>query len=335
MTDGSAMRFALTSDNIHLSRIKTADFEPMSTVPGVCKSCSDEAVAKLVRDSLAENSRRAYVSDLAHFETWGGQVPATDELIASYLAAHAETLNSTTLQRRVASLSKAHRALGLSNPTKSELVKAVLRGISRNHTGAHKQAKALLRDDLLLVLDKIGDGLKDARDKALLLIGFAGGFRRSELVGLNDADIEPVRQGIIIHLRRSKTDQEGVGRKLGIPFGRTRHCPVTTVEQWRTRSGIAEGALFRPVDRHGVVSNQRLSGEAVSLVIKERVAAAGIDPIGYSGHSLRAGLATSAAQSGASAWKIRQQTGHASDAMLIRYIRDGELFTDNVAGVLL
>jgi integrase len=335
VTDEPAMRFALTSDNIHLSRTKN----PQSVVVSEMTDCGmtpvDERVASLVRDSLADNTRRAYLSDLAHFETWGGQVPATDELIASYLAAHAETLSSATLQRRVASLSKAHRALGLLNPTQSELVKAVLRGIKRNHGGALKQAKAVLRDDLLLVLDTIGDGLKDARDKALLLIGFAGGFRRSELVGLNDADIELVRQGIIIHLRRSKTDQEGVGRKLGIPFGRTRHCPVTAVEQWRTRSGIAEGALFRPVDRHGVVSNQRLSGEGVALVIKERVAAVGIDPLGYSGHSLRAGLATSAAQSGAPAWKIRQQTGHASDAMLARYIRDGELFTGNVAGALL
>src|SRR5262249_32423769 len=152
--------------------------------------------------------------------------------------------------------------------------------------------------DLLVVLDAIGGDLKDARDRALMLVGFAGGFRRSELVGLDDKDIEPVRQGIIIHLRRSKTDQEGMGRKIGVPFGRTRHCPVTAVEQWRKRSGITEGALFRPVDRHGVLGSQRLSGEAVSLVVKERIAAAGLDPLGYSGHSLRAGLATSAAQSG-------------------------------------
>jgi integrase len=292
-------------------------------------------VSSLVRDSIADSTRRAYLSDLAHFESWGGQVPATDQLIASYLAAHAETSSTATLQRRVASLSKAHRALGVPNPTRSELVKAVLRGIKRSCGRPQKQAKALLRDDLLAVLDSMCDSLKDARDRALLLIGFAGGFRRSELAGLDVEDIEPVRQGIIIHLRRSKTDQEGTGRKIGIPFGRSRHCPVAAIEQWRTRSGITQGPLFRPVDRHGVISNLRLSGEAVSLVIKERVATAGFDPSGYSGHSLRAGLATSAAQSGAASWKIRQQTGHASDAMLVRYIRDGELFTDNVAGVLL
>jgi integrase len=325
----------LTSDNVHLSRTKTPQNAALSEVAHSGQAPLDEHVASLVRNSVADNTRRAYLSDLAHFESWGGQVPATDQLIASYLAAHADISSIATLQRRVASLSKAHRALGVPNPTQSELVKAVLRGIKRSSSRPQKQAKALLRDDLLVVLDSIGGSLKDARDKALLLIGFAGGFRRSELAGLSVEDVESVRQGIIIYLRRSKTDQEGAGRKIGIPFGRTRHCPIAALEQWRTFSRIAQGPMFRPVDRHSVISHQRLSGEAVSLVVKERVSAAGFDPSGYSGHSLRAGLATSAAQSGASAWKIRQQTGHASDAMLIRYIRDGELFTDNVAGVLL
>jgi integrase len=253
----------LTSDNIHLSRTKTTQIAALSELTNSGNAPLDEHVASLVRDSLANNTRRAYLSDLAHFENWGGQVPATDQLIASYLAAHAETSSTATLQRRIASLSKAHRALGLPNPTQSELVKAVLRGIKRNSGRPQKQAKALLRDDLLLVLDSIGGDLKDARDKALLLVGFAGGFRRSELVGLNATDIEPVRQGIIVHIRRSKTDQEGLGRKIGIPLGRTRHCPVTAIEEWRIRSAAGEGPLFRPVDRHGIIGKHRLSGEAV------------------------------------------------------------------------
>ncbi len=140
----------------------------------------------------------------------------------------------------------------------------------------------------------------------------------------------------MIHLRRSKTDQEGAGRKIGIPHGRTRWCPVSALNEWLERAGIEDGPVFRPVDRHGEVHEQRLSGEAVSRVIKERVAAVGLDPDEYSGHSLRAGLATSAAAAaGVSSWKIRQQTGHASDAMLARYIRDGEMFVDNAAGALL
>lgn len=223
----------------------------------------------------------------------------------------------------------------MANPTSSELVKSVLRGLKRVKSMAQQQAKPLLKEDLILALDATGEGLRDLRDRALLLIGFAGGFRRSELVALTRGDVERVRQGMILTLRRSKTDQTGEGRKIGIPLARGRWCPVGALEQWLSRSGTTEGALFRPVDRHGRIGVQALSGGAVCLVVKERVLAAGIDPSGYSGHSLRAGLATSAAQAGVPSWKIRRQTGHASDAMLVRYIRDGELFLNNVVDSLL
>ena len=181
----------------------------------------------------------------------------------------------------------------------------------------------------------MGEGVKDARDCALLLVGFAGGFRRSEIVGLNCDDVERVRQGIVLTLRRSKTDQEGAGRKVGIPFGRTRHCPPLALDRWLAVSGIEAGPVFRPVDRHGRLGPGRLFGEAMSLTVKERVAAASIDPTGFSGHSLRAGFATSAVQAGVSTLKIRSQTSHASDAVLGRYVRDSGLFTDNAAGALL
>jgi integrase len=214
-------------------------------------------------------------------------------------------------------------------------VRATLRGIKRMHGTAQREAKPLLKEDLFFVLDAMGDGMRDVRDRALLLLGFAGGFRRSELVGLDRSDIEHVRQGLIVTLRRSKTDQEGAGRKVGIPYGRTRHCPVAALDAWLAICKDEEGPLFRPVDRHSRIFLERLSAEAVSLVIKERAAMAGIEPAGLSGHSLRAGFATSAAQAGVSTLKIRAQTGHASDAMLGRYIRDGELFTGNAAGALL
>jgi integrase len=300
-----------------------------------CTANLPENVAAYVRDSLAENSRRGYLSDLAQFEAWGGSIPASPEIVASYLAARADRLATASLVRHVASISKAHDARGLPNPTRSELVRATMRGIKRTRGCAQHEAKPLLRDDLLLVLDAMGEGLKHSRDRALLLIGFAGALRRSELVGIDMGDVEHVRQGIVLHLRRSKTDQDGRGRKIGIPYGRTRCCPVNALQGWLAASGITEGAIFRPVDRHGRIHAARLSGEAVSLVVRERVAAAGLDPTRYSGHSLRAGLATSAAQAGVPTWRIRTQTRHASDAMLARYVRDGELFTDNAAGALL
>ncbi|WP_309418911.1 site-specific integrase [Telmatospirillum sp.] len=136
-------------------------------------------------------------------------------------------------------------------------------------------------------------------------------------------------------IRRSKTDQESMGRRIGIPHGRTSHCPVAAVTDWLARSGTTAGPVFLPINRHGQIQPVRLSGDAVSVVIRERLTSAGIDPTGYSGHSLRAGFATSAAQAGVSTLKIRQQTGHASDAMLARYVRDAEMFTGNAAGRLL
>ncbi len=338
--DGPVWSAAFSPDG---RRIVTASADGTARVDATsravnCTRTSDSVpddVAALVEASIADNTRRAYRSDLAHFAAWGGQMPADPALVASYLAAHAETLSVATLVRRIATISKAHEARGLPNPCRSEFVRATLRGIKRTRGVAQRAAKPLLREDLFRVLDTIGEGMKDTRDRALLLIGFAGGFRRSEIVGLDCDDIERVRQGLIVTLIRSKTDQEGAGRKVGIPFGRTRHCPVLALEQWLAVSGIKTGPVFRPVGRHGHIAAQRLSGEAVSVNVKEQVAMANIDPTGYSGHSLRAGFATSAVQAGVSTLKIRSQTGHASEVMLARYVRDGELFLDNAAGALL
>ena len=324
----------LTRDNLHLSRPKNGNLLPEPNAIN-CSGSLPLPVLGYLHQSLAPNTQLAYLSDLSHFESWGGSIPASADTVATYLAAHAEVLSVATLVRRVAFISKAHEARGLPNPTRSELVRATMRGIKRQRGTAQREAKPLLRDDLLLVLDATGEGLKDIRDRALLLVGFAAALRRSELVGLDVGDIEHVRQGVVLNLRQSKTDQEGNGRKIGIPHGRTRWCPVAALDRWTQASGINEAAIFRPVDRHGRIQPGRLSGEAVSLVVRERLAAAGLDPRGYSGHSLRAGLATSAAQAGVPSWRIRQQTGHASEQMLHRYIRDSQLFTDNAAGALL
>lgn len=323
----------LASDNSPLSPLKS---EAVSDV-GFAINCTNlnPAVEGFVQASLSPNTQRAYLSDLAQFEMWGGAVPAGPELVASYIASQAGALSVATLQRRLASISKAHTARRLPNPVSAELVRATMRGIRRTRGVGQKQAKPLLREDLFSVLDCMGASIRDARDRVLLLIGFAGGFRRSELIGLDIADIELVRHGMIVTIRRSKTDQSGTGRKIGIPHGRTRYCPVQALERWLEMAGMTAGPIFRPINRHGILNAGRLSGEAVLLIVKERVAAAGLEAEGFSGHSLRAGFATSAAIAGASAWKIREQTGHASDAMLGRYIRSAEMFHDNASALLL
>jgi site-specific recombinase XerD len=192
---------AITRDNFHLSRPIMAQLGASVSAIKCTHSLPDD-VTSYVCDSLAPNTRRAYLSDLTEFERWGGSIPASIETIAAYLADRADALAVATLVRHVASISKAHEARGLPNPTRSELVRATLRGsIKRKRGCVHREAKPLLRDDLLMVLDAMGDDPKDIRDRALLLIGFAGALRRSELVGLDVGDIEHVRQGIILHLR--------------------------------------------------------------------------------------------------------------------------------------
>lgn len=339
----------LTPDNTHLSKstmsskagddaapATATDDQQFAIINAVnCTTDLDQRVARLVDAGIADATRRAYRADLAHFRAWGGELPAEPETVAAYIAAHSDCLSVATLVRRVAAISKAHAARGLPNPCRAELVRATLRGIKRVRGVKQREAKPMLLGDLFRVLDAIGGSVRDARDRALLLVGFAGGFRRSELTAINFTNLQPARQGLIVNIARSKTDQEGAGRKIGIPFGRSRHCPVLALECWRQVGGFEGGPVFRPVDRHGHVSRNRLSGGAVSQIVRERIEAAGIDPAGYSGHSLRAGFATSAVQAGVSTFKVRAQTGHASDTMLARYVRDGELFVDNAASALL
>ncbi len=293
------------------------------------------AVRDFITNSISAATRRAYRADLASYEASGRNIPSTPATVAEFLAECAATCAVATVQRRLAAISKAHVTIGADDPTKAEIVRATMRGIRRSVGTAQREATPVLKEDLAQMLTQMGDTPKDIRDKALLLVGFAGAFRRSELVGLDVADIEHVRQGVVILLRRSKTDQEGRGRKIGIPYGRTRWCPVKSLTDWLDHAGINDGPIFRPVDRHGHIANQRLSGEAVSIVVKQRAKKAGFDPDAYSGHSLRAGLATSAAIAGVSTLSIRRTTGHASDAMLTRYVRIGDIFTDNAAAAVL
>jgi integrase len=267
------------------------------------------------------------------FIQWGGCLPAHPQLVAEFLAAHARSHAPSTLSRYLAAISKMHRVRSLPDPTTSELVKATLRGILRSGLGPRRKANAkpLMRDDLFKVLNAMASSLVDCRDRALLMLGFAGALRRSELVGLDVRDLASAPQGVAVTLRRSKTDQFGEGRQLGIPHGHAEHCPVKALEQWLERSAIVTGPLFRPINKAGSVSEKRLSGEAVSLIVKRGLIAAGLDPTGYSGHSLRAGFATSAAIEGSPLWKVRMQTRHSTDQGVARYVRTSGLFDHNAA----
>jgi integrase len=196
-----------------------------------------------------------------------------------------------------------------------------MKGIRRTRPRPPNVAKALQRDQLRAAVDAMGETMRDSRDRALLLLGFAGAFRRSELVGLDLADLRRTTHGLVANLRRSKTDPFAAGRNVIITAIEGLPCPVAALERWLAVSGITEGPIFRPVTRHGHVAKERLSAEAVAIVLRQRLSAVGINSQGYSGHSLRAGYVTDAADHGVPTWKIRRQTGHASDGMLGRYIR--------------
>lgn len=293
-----------------------------------------EQVMKYLSASYADSTRDAYRSDVDHFIKWGGHLPSTARQVAEYLAAHGGKLANSTLARRLVAINLAHRALRKMSPTTDQLVRATLKGIFRKHRSIQRQVAPLLKDQIVRMVRGLR-GVIGVRDSALLLVGFAGAFRRSELVRIEVSDLDFVKQGVVIKLRYSKTDQEGKGRNVAIPYAKGAVCPVLALHRWIRVSGIQEGKVFRAVNRHGTISMVGMRPNIVGRVVKQRAAAVGLDPSQYAGHSLRAGLVTSAAKAGVSSWKIRQQTGHKSDAMVNRYIRDDQMFVDNAAARIL
>lgn len=288
-----------------------------------------------LRQSLAANTLRAYAADWRDFTTWceaNGRIPlpALPETVSLYLSGLADHAKTSTLTRRISAISQAHQAAGYESPTQSALVRQVMKGI-RRAKGTAQIGKSPVKVEHLRGICASLDPEKplDVRDRALVLVGFAGAFRRSELVGLDIEDLEFNDEGLVIHLRRSKTDQIGEGRKVGIPYGSApATCPVRAVKDWLVALKAEKGPLFRTIDRHGHIFSTRLTPQSVALLVKRLTAGIQGD---FSGHSLRAGLATAAAAAGVSERAIMAQTGHKSLAALRKYIREGSLFLENAA----
>lgn len=315
-------------------------------------------LADTARDYAAaarsENTIRAYRAGWSAFAAWAearglATMPAAPEAVALYVADIAGTVSPATIDARLAAISAAHRAVGHPSPTKHEAVRVVRRGVRVTHGTEQRRVRPVTVPDLRRMVDDLGDDLTAARDRALLLVGFAAALRRSELVGLDVADVTETtyqvtdettgelvtRDGLLVRVRRSKTDQEGAGRTIAIPAGD--HAPTCPLRAWRTwlrLSGITEGPAFRRVRVGGAVGADRLSGQAVANIIKGHAERAGLDPATVAGHSLRAGLATAAAERGVPERVIAATTGHKSMTILRRYIRDGDLFRENAAGAV-
>jgi site-specific recombinase XerD len=293
----------------------------------------------LAKAEKAQSTRKAYRTDFRIFKAWCdakgvASLPAAPETVASYLAAHGARSKPSTLGRRVAAIRYAHKLAGLAPPTDAEGVKATMRGIRRTFGSARVRKAPAVSGKMLGMVATAPNNLAGIRDRALLLLGFAGAFRRSELVALDVADIEETETGFLVCIRSSKTDQEAIGRTIAIPRGDFA-CPVKALRAWLDAAAIEAGPIFRPIDRAGTVRASRLTCRSVANFVKAYAARAGFDAGTYSGHSLRSGFLTSAAAKGASIFKMMDQSGHKSVDTLRGYVRDAELFKDHAGAGLL
>ena len=304
------------------------------------------------RSARAPNTVKAYAHDLSDFATWcevdaGGLVPlpAAPKTVALYVSDLAgRGLKAATIQRRLAAIAQLHQEANLDDPTKTKAVKNTYRGILKE-IGSYQEGKApMLTPTVRHVLASFEEerGAAAARDRALLLLGLAGGYRVGELASLLVEDVEFVDEGAVVLLRSSKTDQKGGGYFKGIPYGdHARTCPVSHLRSWLAYlpGGTgAGGSIFRGVDRNGHVRSTKgprpMAPDSISRVVKKRAKAAGLDPTRYSGHSLRAGFVTGASEGGAHDADIMRQTAHRSLSTLHRYRRTNGLFDNNAASRL-
>jgi site-specific recombinase XerD len=282
-------------------------------------------VQEYIDASQASSTKRAYASDLRHFLAHGGSVPCTPKRLAKYLVESAnEGLAVATLERRITAIHKAHVEQKRQSPARSEIVRLVMQGIRRTLGTKQRQVMPLMKVDLLAALTAMEHHqmpIKTARDRALLLLGFASAMRRSELVQIRMEHLSHSENGVEIEIPISKTDQQRHGRTVFIPRATGEYCPVTALLRWLTVAGINEGYVLRAVNRHDRIANQCMSAQSVALIVKAAVAMIGGDAKNISGHSLRAGYCTSAAEAGLQLWQIREQTGHKSNVTLLKYIR--------------
>lgn len=331
----------------------------------------DTRIEQALRESLAPNTWRAYAADWRAWSAWAASyelavMPAVPVDLARYLVDQAQHRAIGTLTRRLSAISKAHVLAGHADPADDPAVREVLRGLRRQHGTTRRGAPPLWTSDVeriiattLALPDRtwgVGQGTAEVRDRALILLAFTSALRRSELAALDLADLEPDPAGLVVHVRRSKTDQDGEGDYLGIPYaGRSQLCAVRAVQAWTARLAdllavdVADlvGPLFRPVDRRGRLGSigavrlgpdARISPAAVRDALVRRTTAAGLEPAhgprGYTAHSTRAGFATQAAANGATERAIMDQGRWKSLQVARGYIRRGSVFTDNAAGRL-
>ena len=302
------------------------------------KLLQEETISNL-KSSKAINTLRAYKSDFRDFSAFCvshgfNSMPTEPKVVSLYLTNLSKNSKMSTLRRRLVSISTVHKIKGHYLDTKHPIIVENLMGIKRTKGSIQKGKKPILINHLREIINAINkqkyNEIKKARDKSIVLIGFGGGFRRSELISLDYEDIEFVPEGLKIMIRRSKTDQFGEGMIKGLPyFENQNYCPVKNLKKWIEIANIKNGPIFRRFSKGSSITNHRLTDQTVVLIIKKYLNIAGIDNSNFSGHSLRAGFATVAAESGADERSIMAMTGHKTTQMVRRYIREANIFKNN------
>ena len=311
----------------------------MSNIITDIKALQEETLLNL-QSSKANNTIRAYKSDFKDFELFCVKnrfksVPTDPKIISLYLTyLSTKDVKVSTLKRRLVSIGVIHKFKGYYLDTKHPTIIENIMGIKRRKGSIQKGKKPILINDLKILINVIDnenrEEIKRLRDRSIILIGFSGGFRRNEIVSLDFDDLDFVSEGLKINLKRSKTDQYGEGVAKGLPyFDNLQYCPVISLKKWIDISNIDKGPLFRRFSKGSKLTENRLTDQTVALLIKKYLKLAGIESKNYSGHSLRSGFATSAAQSGAEERSIMAMTGHKSTEMVRRYIKEANLFKNN------
>ena len=303
------------------------------------KALQEETLLNL-QSSKAKNTIRAYKSDFNDFGLFCAQngfksLPSEAKIISLYLTQlSTKEVKISTIKRRLVSIGVIHRLKGHYLDTKHPLIVENLMGIKRRKGSIQNGKKPLLINNLKRLINVIDQQKKEQikifRDRTIILIGFSGGFRRNEIVSLDYDDLDFVEEGLKINIKRSKTDQFGEGSIKGLPyFDNSQYCPVVSLKNWIDIAKINSGSLFRRFSKGSRLTEKRLTDQTVALLIKEYLKLAGVDNKNYSGHSLRSGFATSAAESGAEERSIMAMTGHKSSEMVRRYIKEANLFKNN------
>ncbi len=303
------------------------------------KSLQEETLLNL-QSSKANNTVRAYKSDFNDFGVFCAQngfksLPTEPNIVSLYLThLSSKEAKMSTLKRRLVSIGVIHKLKGHYLDTKHPSIIENIMGIKRRKGSIQKAKKPILINSLKLIIDAIDQQnkqeIKKFRDRSIILIGFSGGFRRNEIVSLDYDDLDFVPEGLKINIKRSKTDQFGEGFTKALPyFDSSQYCPVISLKNWLDISKITSGPLFRRFLKGSKLSKNRLTDQTVAILIKEYLNLAGINSKNYSGHSLRSGFATSAAESGVEERNIMAMTGHKSTEMVRRYIKEANLFKNN------